>query len=86
MEVALANEIAVQVAEWVWAGVGFYGIVGVVFGAAFVRRGAAKMDHAAKGATWAFRLMIFPGAAALWPVLLRKWMRAGKQEDTENHA
>jgi hypothetical protein len=85
MEDALPTEIAVEIAGWVWAGVGLYGIVGVVFAVAFVTRGASRMDHAAKGAPWAFRLMILPGAAALWPLLLRKWTRVGKLRDTEKH-
>lgn len=76
--------IAVLVAGWVWACVAAYGLVGFVFAIAFVLRGAAKIDHAAKSSPWSFRLMILPGAAVLWPVLLVKWMRAKK--NTEKHA
>lgn len=70
--------IAVQVAWWVWACVAVYGALGLVFAVAFVLHGAARVDHAAKGSRWTFRLMILPGATALWPLLLMKWVRADK--------
>jgi hypothetical protein len=50
--------------------------VGVLFGSAFVAVGASRIDGGARGAPLAFRLLIFPGAAALWPLLLRKWLTA----------
>jgi hypothetical protein len=53
-----------------------YALAGVAFAVAFVARGAAAIDGSAKGAPLGFRLLIFPGAAALWPVLLTKWIRA----------
>ena len=57
---------------------GAYAGIGVLFALAFVLRGAAAIDPAAKGAPWGFRLLILPGSAALWPVLLIKWLKAGK--------
>lgn len=62
----------------VWAGLA-YALVGVVVGAAFVARGVARVDHSAKGAPLGFRLMILPGAAALWPWVMAKWARARRQ-------
>jgi hypothetical protein len=53
-----------------------YAAVGLAFAVAFVTRGAATLDPAARGASWAFRLLILPGSAALWPVLAVKWARA----------
>lgn len=53
-----------------------YAAAGFVFAFAFVVRGAATIDRSAEGAPLSFRLLIFPGAAALWPILLRKWMSA----------
>jgi hypothetical protein len=41
----------------------------------FVTRGAAAIDHAARGAGIGFRLFIFPASAALWPLLLVKWIK-----------
>jgi len=54
--------------------VGSYALIGVMFAIAFVTAGVARVDPAAHGAPIGFRILIFPGAAALWPVLLRKWI------------
>jgi hypothetical protein len=54
---------------------GAYVAAGLVFAAAFVTWGVQRMDPAAKGAPLGFRLLILPGSAALWPLLLRRWMR-----------
>ena len=43
-----------------------YALVGVLFAVPFVLRGAARLDSDAVGASWGFRVLIFPGAAALW--------------------
>lgn len=53
-----------------------YAAIGVLFALWFVTLGVGRVDHSAKGAPWTFRLLIFPGCTALWPVLLRKWMKA----------
>lgn len=58
------------------AAVGVYCVFGLLFAAGFVVRGAAVIDPVAKHSGWGFRLLIVPGAAALWPLLLTKWMRA----------
>ena len=55
---------------------GAYVAAGVVFGAAFVSWGVQRVDPAAKDAPLGFRLLILPGSAAMWPLLLRRWMRA----------
>jgi len=55
---------------------GVYAAIGVAFGLAFIVSGAPRIDQAAAGAPWSFRLLIWPGAAALWPILLPKWLRA----------
>ena len=53
-----------------------YALVGAVFAVAFVLRGIGRVDPVARGSGVGFRLVVVPGAAALWPVLLRKWMEA----------
>ncbi len=53
-----------------------YLVVGVPFGVAFAARGAAAIDLVAKHAGWGFRLLILPGAMALWPLLAIKWASA----------
>ena len=52
-----------------------YLLVGVLFGVAFVLRGVQAIDPAAENAGRGFRLIILPGVAAFWPLLLRRWLR-----------
>lgn len=54
---------------------GVYLAIGAVFALGFVTLGVSRIDHAAKGAPVGFRLLIFPGATALWPWLLLRWIR-----------
>ncbi len=53
-----------------------YVAIGLVFALVFVFAGVGRIDESAKGAPLAFRLLIIPGAAALWPVLLLRWARS----------
>jgi hypothetical protein len=63
---------------------GFYLTCGGLFAIVFVLAGVKKIDpHAAQG-SWGFRLLIFPGTTALWPLLLRRW-RKGISEPPEEH-
>lgn len=62
---------------------GVYLGVGVVFAIAFVLRGVGRIDTAATGAPLGFRLLIIPGSAALWPLLLRRWIAAARACDRE---
>jgi hypothetical protein len=65
----LPAEVFVGVLIW-------YAAAGVVFAIVFVARGVSRVDEHAVGAGLGFRLIIFPGVAALWPFLLHRWMRA----------
>lgn len=60
---------------------GAYMGVGALFALAFVTKGAAAIDATAKGAPIGFRLLIFPASAALWPLLLVKWLKAARAGD-----
>jgi len=53
-----------------------YGFIGLVFAAAFVTLGIHRVDPVATHAPIGFRLIVFPGVAALWPLLLGRWMRS----------
>jgi hypothetical protein len=55
---------------------GGYAAIGVLVALALVVRGLARIDHAAQNSPWSFRLMILPGLAAVWPLMLVKWRRA----------
>jgi uncharacterized membrane protein YphA (DoxX/SURF4 family) len=60
-------------AEWFVDLLAAYAVAGVLFAIAFVTAGVQRIDSQAKGSGAAFRALIFPGAAALWPLLLRRW-------------
>ena len=53
-----------------------YAGIGVVFAALFLARGVHRVDHATVGAPLGFYLLVFPGVAALWPLMLFTWRRA----------
>ena len=55
---------------------GAYLLLGLAFAIPFAIRGAGALDPAAAHAPLAFRALIVPGAAALWPLLLVNWLRA----------
>jgi len=63
------------IAEILVVAVEIYLVLGVLFGIAFIARGVQAIDHAAEGTGWGFRLIILPGVAAFWPLLLRRWIR-----------
>jgi hypothetical protein len=52
------------------AAFGVYATAGVLFAIAFVWQLAGRLDPAAQRGTVGFRLVVFPGVAALWPYLL----------------
>ncbi len=52
-----------------------YALAGLAFALAFVTVGVTRLDPAARGTSWAFRALILPGSAALWPLLATKWAR-----------
>jgi hypothetical protein len=51
----------------VYAGLGF------VFALAFVWVGVQRLDSEAQDSGVGFRLLILPGVAAFWPMLLYRW-------------
>ena len=52
-----------------------YVALGVVFTVAFVFVGVKRIDSQAVGTGLGFRVLIFPGSVAFWPLLLRRWAR-----------
>jgi hypothetical protein len=75
-----------ELARWI-VGIllGYLG-AGLVFAPFFVAFGVGRIDPAARGSTWGFRLMIVPGVVALWPLLLRRvWLRKPPPEERNAH-
>ena len=52
---------------------GIYSFLGLVFASLFVCFGAPRLDPAVAKSSRMFRLILLPGSAALWPLLLWKW-------------
>lgn len=54
---------------------GWYALLGLLFGLAFLLKGYVAIAPEAKGASFATRLLWTPASIALWPYLLFKWVR-----------
>jgi len=65
---------------------GGYAALGLAFAAVFAARGAARLDGAVRGASLGFRLLLVPGSVALWPLLLRRWIGAGRRDERPQNA
>jgi len=64
--------MSVEVARIVLWGFTGWLVLGLLVGLAFVSVGIRRVDGG-RGASVAFRLLILPGCAVMWPVLLRSW-------------
>jgi len=67
-------------AEWFVGVLTAYAALGVLFALAFVTKGIGRIDPVAKGTRAGFRLIVFPGTAALWPLLLNRWIRESRMK------
>jgi len=65
--------MAELVSTWLAVALGLYALLGALFALGFVTVGVQRIDPAAKGSGVGFRLLIFPGSVALWPLLLKRW-------------
>jgi hypothetical protein len=55
-----------------------YGAAGLCTAAAFVTLGVGRVLPHPMTFTLTARLLLFPGAAALWPYILYRWLKAGR--------
>jgi hypothetical protein len=65
----------VAAAHFLLAGLAVYGAAGVAVGVAFAVAGVTRALPADR-ATIGARILLLPAAAALWPVVLRRWLGA----------
>lgn len=65
-----------RLAEWFVGLLEVYITLGLMFAIIFVWRGVQRVDPAAQSAPLSFRFLLLPGVWALWPLLLRRWLRA----------
>lgn len=61
-------------AHWVVEAALLYAAIGVGVGVAFLLAGIERIDPAARGA-YAFRPLLLPGLAALWPLVAWRWWK-----------
>jgi hypothetical protein len=66
-----------MLAEWLANLLTGYAVLGVLFAIAFVSAGLRTADPVAKDSSVGFKLIIFPGVAAFWPLLLMRWLGKG---------
>ena len=59
---------------WIPTVVALWLAVGTFVAAPFLVFAVGGVVDGAKGSSAAFRLMMLPGAALLWPLLLRRWI------------
>jgi hypothetical protein len=70
--------------EWSLIALGAYAAIGLVFGLFFVARLVERIDTQARGSTFGFRVLIFPGSVVLWPWLAKRvWSAQPDREPTE---
>jgi hypothetical protein len=62
-------------AEWLVTLLGAYAAAGLFFAAVFLILGITEVDPVSKGSGIGFRLIILPGVAALWPLMLTRWVQ-----------
>jgi hypothetical protein len=53
-----------------------YAAVGVVIGIAFVMSGVTRVFERPTPVSPGARVLLFPASAALWPLVLRRWMKS----------
>ena len=52
-----------------------YLLIGLLFAVPFAFFGARTVDPSAREGTWGFKLLIIPGTAVFWPLLLKRWLK-----------
>ena len=61
--------------------VGLYILCGILFAIPFIIKGVTTIDKGAHGTKLGFRIIILPGTIIFWPLLLKKWIKAKKEDD-----
>jgi hypothetical protein len=75
-----------EAVAWLIRFAGVYLLTGLLFALYFINVGAGRIDPSARDATWGFKLLILPGAAVLWPLLLTRVIRHQSEPPVECNA
>jgi hypothetical protein len=63
---------------FVLVGLALYAAAGIAVAAAFVVFGVTRVLPEPVPVSVAARILIFPGAAALWPYVLARWLKSSR--------
>jgi hypothetical protein len=63
---------------FVLIGLALYAAAGIAVAAAFVVFGVTRVLPEPVQVSVAARILIFPGAAALWPYVLARWLKSSR--------
>ncbi|MEO1573927.1 MAG: hypothetical protein AAFU65_03115 [Pseudomonadota bacterium] len=74
-----------SVASAVVLALSVYLLIGVIVAVAFLALGAGRIDPAAAQGTLGFRILVFPGCVALWPLVLMRWRHGGPPRERNAH-
>jgi len=69
---------AAAIAQLLIDGLEAYAGVGAVTALAFLTVGISRVAPRPDAVTLGARLLLFPAAAALWPLILRRWLATGR--------
>jgi membrane protein implicated in regulation of membrane protease activity len=73
-------------AHWIVIITAAYLMIGLVVGIIVVLTGLGRLDPVAAHGTWGFRLLVLPGMAALWPIILSRVVRGVRHPPEESNA
>jgi hypothetical protein len=59
-------------------GLALYAAAGIAIGIAFVLFGVTRVLPEPAPVTAGARILLFPGAAALWPYVLMRWLKSAR--------
>ena len=62
----------VTTVTWALVALAVYSSLGVLFALPFVMHWVKRLDPDAAEGSWGFKVLIFPGSVALWPLLVRR--------------
>ena len=65
--------------------IGVYLALGFIFMIPFIAKGINKIEEGAHGSGVGFRIIIIPGVIIFWPVLLRNWIIASRNDSMNYH-
>ncbi|QDU65429.1 hypothetical protein Pla86_04940 [Planctomycetes bacterium Pla86] len=75
----------VTIVEGGLVALGVYLAAGVLFAVPFLLNGAGRIDQDAAGGSRGFKLLVFPGVVALWPLLVGPWRRSRQRTERSPH-